>query len=150
MSCPIGTHQTHPLQPPLHPQVKVDEPLVKEEPQESYSEPEETKDTLQSADSDPSLTYSQHSGSLVGEAVAGSGGYTPQPLRPTNQPQTLEDLVALPGASGLQGVGVVPSSVCPFPTCCSFPSFVIYVIYVIGRCYHNFLVFIICVLVEVM
>ncbi|KAK8375807.1 hypothetical protein O3P69_008509 [Scylla paramamosain] len=94
---------------PVEQEVKVDEPLVKEEPQESYSEPEETKDALQSADADPSLTFSQHSGSLVGEAAAaaaaaaGAGGFTPQPLRPTNQPQTLEDLVALPGASGLQG-----------------------------------------------
>ena len=94
----------------------MDEPLVKEEPQESYSEPEETKDALQSADADPNLTFSQHSSSLVGEAVAvaaaaaGAGSFTPQPLRPTNQPQTLEDLVALPGASGLQGVS--PTSPC--------------------------------------
>ncbi|KAG0722758.1 Longitudinals lacking protein, isoforms A/B/D/L [Chionoecetes opilio] len=84
--------------------VKMDELLVKEEPQDSYSEPEETKDTLHSADSDPGLTYSHHSGSLVGEtAAAGAGSFTPQSLRPTNAPQTLEELVALPGASGLQG-----------------------------------------------
>lgn len=87
-------------------QVKVDEPLVKEEPQETYSEAEETKDPIR--DPDPSLNYSQHTGSLVaGEAGGGAGGtgsYTAQPLRTTNQPQTLEELVALPGASGLQGV----------------------------------------------
>ncbi|XP_050722783.1 protein bric-a-brac 2-like isoform X7 [Eriocheir sinensis] len=94
---------------PAEPEMKVDEPLVKEEPQETYSEADETKDSLQ--DSDPSLNYSQHTSSLVGGeagagAGAGSGGtgsYTAQPLRPTNQPQTLEELVALPGASGLQG-----------------------------------------------
>lgn len=95
-------------------QMKVDEPLVKEEPQETYSEADETKDSLQ--DSDPSLNYSQHTSSLVGGeagtgAGAGSGGgtgsYTAQALRPTNQPQTLEELVALPGASGLQAVSML-------------------------------------------
>lgn len=103
-------------------QMKVDEPLVKDEPQETYSEADETKDSLQ--DSDPSLNYSQHTSSLVGGeagagAGAGSGGtgsYTAQPLRPTNQPQTLEELVALPGASGLQGVSVLCASIRSFNT----------------------------------
>ncbi|XP_042227483.1 longitudinals lacking protein, isoforms H/M/V-like isoform X2 [Homarus americanus] len=85
----------------------IDDPLVKEEPQESYSEAEETKESIQSADSDPSLNYSlqpgDQPGSLSGEAAG--AGFNPQGMRHTNQPQTMEDLVAqaLPGASGLQG-----------------------------------------------
>lgn len=94
----------------------MDEPLVKEEPQETYSEADETKDSLQ--DSDPNLNYSQHTSSLVGGETGtgvgtgsgGTGSYTAQPLRPTNPPQTLEELVALPGASGLQSVSVFASS----------------------------------------
>lgn len=88
----------------------MDESLVKEEPQEMYSEADETKDPLQ--DSNPSLSYSQHTSGLIGgeagsgagAGAGGTGSYSAQPLRPTNQPQTLEELVSLPGASGLQGV----------------------------------------------
>ncbi|XP_045583247.1 longitudinals lacking protein, isoforms H/M/V isoform X4 [Procambarus clarkii] len=84
----------------------MDDPLVKEEPQDEYSEADDTKESIPSADSDPSLNYSlhgDHSGSLAGETA--STGFNPPSIRPTNQPQTMEDLVAqaLPGASGLQG-----------------------------------------------
>ncbi|KAK8752167.1 hypothetical protein OTU49_012395 [Cherax quadricarinatus] len=84
----------------------MDDPLVKEEPQDEYSEADDTKESIPSADSDPSINYSLHGdhlGSLAGETA--STGFNPAGMRPTNQPQTMEDLVAqaLPGASGLQG-----------------------------------------------
>ncbi|XP_042883862.1 longitudinals lacking protein, isoforms H/M/V-like isoform X2 [Penaeus japonicus] len=84
----------------------MDEPLVKEEPHDDYSEADETKESIKSTDSEAGLSYpvhSEHSGS-IGREVAGTG-FNPQGLRSSSQPQTMEDLVAqaLPGASGLQG-----------------------------------------------
>ncbi|XP_063598505.1 zinc finger protein ZFAT-like isoform X4 [Penaeus indicus] len=84
----------------------MDEPLVKEEPHDDYSEADETKESIKSTDSEAGLSYpvhSEHSGS-IGREVGGAG-FNPQSLRSSSQPQTMEDLVAqaLPGASGLQG-----------------------------------------------
>ncbi|ROT66939.1 Broad-complex protein isoform 4 [Penaeus vannamei] len=84
----------------------MDEPLVKEEPHDDYSEADETKESIKSTDSEAGLSYpvhSEHSGS-IGREVGGAG-FNPQGLRSSSQPQTMEDLVAqaLPGASGLQG-----------------------------------------------
>lgn len=98
LSCP-QVHN-HPL--------SVDDHLVKEEPQD-YSEAEDTKESIQSADSDPSLNYSLPHGDHPAGLVGGEGaapGFTPPTIRSGSQPQTMEDLVAqaLPGASGLQGV----------------------------------------------
>ncbi|XP_071515085.1 uncharacterized protein [Panulirus ornatus] len=105
---PGPTNSSNELASTTQHELVMDDPLVKEEPQEDYSEAEETKESIQSKDPDPSLNYSlQHGdhsgGSLSGETVG--TGFNPQGIRPTNQPQTMEDLVAqaLPGASGLQG-----------------------------------------------
>lgn len=86
--------------------MKSDEAVVKEEPQESYSEAEDSKEQLGDSDGGGGggLNYSHHPGSLGGVGEAGAGSFSPG-LRAATQPQTLEDLVALPGASGLQGVG---------------------------------------------
>lgn len=83
--------------------MKSDEAVVKEEPQESYSETEDSKEQLGDSDGG-GLNYSHHPGSLGGVGETGAGSFSPG-LRAATQPQTLEDLVALPGASGLQGVG---------------------------------------------
>ncbi|KAK4324187.1 hypothetical protein Pmani_005189 [Petrolisthes manimaculis] len=82
-------------------EMKSDEPVVKEEPQETYSETEDSKEPL-GGDSDGGINYSHHPGGLGGVGDTGTGNFSPG-LRAATQPQTLEDLVALPGASGLQG-----------------------------------------------
>lgn len=88
-------------------QVILDEPGVKEEPQEIEEEITDTKEIFESH-------HFEHPGegdSLSDQGTAGGGG---APTGPTgfesqllaSQPQSMEDLVAqaIPGSSGLQGV----------------------------------------------
>lgn len=82
-------------------QVILDEPGVKEEPQELEGEDEvtETKEIFES----------HHFESMAeGDSQSDQGpGFDPQMLA-ASQPQSVEDLVAqaIPGSSGLQGVSI--------------------------------------------
>lgn len=94
----------------MFPQVILDEPGVKEEPQEVEEEVTETKDILESQFSfDPmpegdSRTDAGGGGGGSSSGSAGPPGYDPQMMG--SQPQSMEELVAqaIPGSSGLQGV----------------------------------------------
>ncbi|KAK8752151.1 hypothetical protein OTU49_012248, partial [Cherax quadricarinatus] len=82
--------------------VILDEPGVKEEPQEVDEEVTETKDIIESQFSfDPLTEGDSHKD--PGGGSSGPQGFDPQML--TSQPQSMEDLVAqaIPGSSGLQG-----------------------------------------------
>lgn len=82
-------------------QVILDEPGVKEEPQDVDEEVTETKEIIESQFSFDPITEGGDSRSDPG---GGGGGYDPQMMG--SQPQSMEDLVAqaIPGSSGLQGV----------------------------------------------
>ncbi|XP_066970979.1 longitudinals lacking protein, isoforms H/M/V-like isoform X5 [Macrobrachium rosenbergii] len=81
----------------------VDDRVVKEEPQDDYSEAEETKESIRSVESDSGVTYPLPAGDHSNSNLSGKSENTG--FIRTSQPQTMEDLVAhvLPGTSGLQG-----------------------------------------------
>ncbi|XP_064093143.1 protein tramtrack, beta isoform-like isoform X4 [Macrobrachium nipponense] len=81
----------------------VDDRVVKEEPQDDYSEAEETKESIRSVESDSGVSYPLPAGDHSNSNISGKSENTG--FIRTSQPQTMEDLVAhvLPGTSGLQG-----------------------------------------------
>lgn len=92
-------------------QVILDEPGVKEEPQEVEEEVTETKEIIESQFSFDPLTESDsrtEAGGGGGNSSGSTGapGYDPQIMG--SQPQSMEELVAqaIPGSSGLQGVSL--------------------------------------------
>ncbi|XP_047478185.1 longitudinals lacking protein, isoforms H/M/V-like isoform X14 [Penaeus chinensis] len=93
------------------PEVILDEPGVKEEPQEVEEEVTETKEIIESQFSFDPLTESDsrtEAGGGGGNSSGSTGapGYDPQIMG--SQPQSMEELVAqaIPGSSGLQGNSV--------------------------------------------
>ncbi|KAK8752150.1 hypothetical protein OTU49_012248, partial [Cherax quadricarinatus] len=97
-----GSEQTSSQSQQAVPEVILDEPGVKEEPQEVDEEVTETKDIIESQFSfDPLTEGDSHKD--PGGGSSGPQGFDPQML--TSQPQSMEDLVAqaIPGSSGLQG-----------------------------------------------
>nr|XP_045583240.1 longitudinals lacking protein, isoforms H/M/V-like isoform X37 [Procambarus clarkii] len=100
-----GSEQTSSQSQQAVPEVILDEPGVKEEPQEVDEEVTETKDILESQFSFDPLTEGD-SRNDPGSGSGGPQGFDPQML--SSQPQSMEDLVAqaIPGSSGLQGNSV--------------------------------------------
>lgn len=85
------------------PQVILDEPGVKEEPQEIEEEITDTKEIFESHD----FEHPGDGDSLSDKGTSSGGGPTVfESQMLASQPQSMEDLVAqaIPGSSGLQGV----------------------------------------------
>ncbi|XP_071515043.1 uncharacterized protein [Panulirus ornatus] len=100
-----GGEQTSSQPQQAVPEVILDEPGVKEEPQEVEEEVTETKEIIESQFSFDPLPEGD-SRSDPGGGSGGPQGFDPQML--ASQPQSMEDIVAqaIPGSSGLQGNSV--------------------------------------------